>query len=124
MNPETGEIKKVGQAHFIRLPGSGPFAFAGLMAWWAPADGAPMLSCSIITKEAERPAVEVHSRMPVVLPKGAESVWLNAAQTDGKTTLAEALVHAVTALEHYPASTRVNNAMNEGAELIEPFERE
>jgi putative SOS response-associated peptidase YedK len=43
------------------------------------------------------------------------------AQIDGKAALAEAMVRAVTALEHYPVSPRVNNAKNQGADLIEPF---
>jgi putative SOS response-associated peptidase YedK len=36
--------------------------------------------------------------------------------------LALAQEKAVTAVEHYPVSTRVNNAKNQGAELAEPFE--
>jgi putative SOS response-associated peptidase YedK len=82
VSPETGEIQKVKQPYFIRLPGGGPFTFAGLMARWTPEGAGPMVSCSIITKEAEGPAAEVHSRMPLVLPRDTEGAWLDSAQTD------------------------------------------
>ena len=35
--------------------------------------------------------------------------------------IALAREHPVTEFEHYPVSTLVNNAKNEGADLIEPF---
>jgi hypothetical protein len=37
-------------------------------------------------------------------------------QTDSEKALALAQEKAVTALEHYPVSTRVNNSKNEGAD--------
>jgi len=43
-------------------------------------------------------------------------------QTDSEKVLALAREKTVTALEHYPVSPRVNNAKNQSAELIEPFE--
>ena len=43
-------------------------------------------------------------------------------QTDSEKVLALAREKTVTALEHYPVSARVNNAKNQSAELIEPFE--
>ncbi len=122
MNPETGEIQKVKQPHFIRLPGGGPFAFAGLMARWIPEGRQPMVSCSIITKETKGPAAEVHSRMPLVLPRDAESAWLDATQADGKIVLTEALAQAVTALEHCAVRARVNSAKNQSEDLIAPLE--
>jgi hypothetical protein len=36
VNPETREIQKVGEPHFIRLPGCRPLAFVRLMARWIP----------------------------------------------------------------------------------------
>ena len=61
--------------------------------------------------------------MPLVLPKGAEGMWTDSSQTDAKAALVEALALAVTALEHYPVSKRVNSTKNEGLELIEPINR-
>jgi putative SOS response-associated peptidase YedK len=60
--------------------------------------------------------------MPVILPREVESAWLDPKQTDSKEALALAQEKAVTAVEHYRVSPRVNKAKNEGAELIAPFE--
>jgi putative SOS response-associated peptidase YedK len=57
--------------------------------------------------------------MPVILPKDAEAAWLDAALTDAAKAIELARQHAVATLGHYPVSTRVNNAKNEGPALIE-----
>jgi len=59
--------------------------------------------------------------MPVILPDDFQSAWIDPKQTDGEKALALAQEKAVTAVEHYSVSKRVNNAKNEGAELIEPL---
>ena len=41
---------------------------------------------------------------------------------DSEKVLALARENAVTAVDHHPVSTRVNNAKGQSAELIEPFE--
>jgi putative SOS response-associated peptidase YedK len=118
-DPATGEIKKAKQPHFLHLPGNRILVFAGVMSSWTPAKGEPaMLTCSILTRAAEGPAADVHDRMPVILPDEAQSAWIDPKQTDGDKALAMAQEKAVTELDHYRVSTRVNNAKNEGADLI------
>jgi putative SOS response-associated peptidase YedK len=83
---------------------------------WSPSEGeSSMLTCSILTRAAEGPAADVHDRMPVILLEEALPAWVDPRQTDSEKALALAQEKAVTALEHYPVSTRVNNAKNEGA---------
>ena len=75
------------------------------------------LSCALLTKAAEGPAAEVHDRMPVVFDDDAHAGWLDPALKDA-TDYARA--HAQSrGIIHYPVSKRVNNARNEGADLIE-----
>jgi putative SOS response-associated peptidase YedK len=81
-----------------------------------------MLTCPILTRAAEGPAASVHDRMPVILRDEAQSAWTDPKQTDSEKALALAQEKAVTAVEHHPVATRVNNAKNQGAELVEPFE--
>jgi putative SOS response-associated peptidase YedK len=122
-DPATGEIKKAKQPYFLHLPGDRLLAFAGVMSSWTPAEGEPaMLTCSILTRAAQGPAADVHNRMPVILPYDVQSAWMDPKQTDSEKALAMANEKAVTSVEHYPVSTRVNNAKNQGAELIAPFE--
>ena len=119
----TGEIKTVKQPYFIHLPGRQVFAFAGLMCRWKASESeAAILTAAIITRAAKGPAVEVHERMPLILPKNAEAAWMDSKQTDGQAALDLAQEVAVTAVVHYPVSSRVNNSKRAGAELIEPFE--
>jgi len=119
----TGEVKKIKQPYFIHLPGRRMIAFAGLMSpRWADAEKTGLVySCSIMTKEAEGPAAEIHTRMPVILPQPAHAAWMDPEQTDAGKVLEIAREVAVRDVEFYPVSTRVNYSKNEGSELLEPF---
>ena len=76
----------------------------------------------MLTRAAEGPAADVHDCMPMILPEDVQSAWIGPKQTEGKEALALAHEKAITTVEHYPVARRVNNAKNQGAELIEPFE--
>ena len=83
---------------------------------------AAILTAAIITRAAEGPAADVHTRMPLILPKEAEAAWMDSKQTDGQAALDLAQQTAVTAFVRHAVSSRVNNSKSAGAELIEPFE--
>jgi putative SOS response-associated peptidase YedK len=124
VDPDTGEVKKVRQPHFVRLPGGRLFCFAALMSLWTPpGKDTPLSSCSILTTWAAPSVAEVHERMPVVLADDAHSAWLDPALKDGAKALELARTRALSDFEHYPVSTRVNYAKNEDPSLIEPIER-
>ena len=120
-DPRTGEVKTVKQPYFIRRDDGEPFAFAGLMARHAPADGETEWTCAILTRDAEGPAKDIHERMPVVLAREAEAAWLDPGLDKGADALTLARRHSVTRLGHHAVSLRVNNARSEGPELIEPL---
>lgn len=120
-DPATGEIKKAKQPRFLHLPGNRPLAFAGVTSLWTPEGEPAMLTCSILRRAAEGPAADVHDRMPVILPEEVQSAWVDPKQTDSEKALALAQKEVVTAVEHHPVSPRVNNAKNQGEELIEPL---
>jgi len=123
IDPATGEIKIFKQPHFIRRRDAVPFCFAGLMSLWSPPESSEsQVTCAILTQAAAGPAAEVHGRMPVILPDNAHAAWLDATITEAGEIASIIQTHAVTdALEHYPVSTRVNNARSQGPELIEPL---
>jgi putative SOS response-associated peptidase YedK len=101
------------QPHHMHRADGALFCFAGLMSLWQD-----KLSCAILTKAAEGPVAEIHDRMPVVLPDAAHAGWLDPALKDASAYAREhALAREFT---HHPVSKRVNNARNEGADLIEP----
>lgn len=47
-------------------------------------------SAAIINRAAEGTVAEVHTRMPLILPKEAEAAWLDRAQVDGAEALERA----------------------------------
>jgi putative SOS response-associated peptidase YedK len=120
VDPVTGEIKTAKQPYFLHLAGKPAFAFAGLMSRYTKGDET-MLTASIITRAAEGPAADVHTRMPLILPTDAESAWLDREQEDGAKALEAANDAAVKEVEFYAVSSRVNSSKNAGEDLIEPF---
>ena len=105
------------QPHYIARRDRRPFCFAGLYATWRDTP-----SCAILTTQALGPVAEVHERMPVVLPEADHGAWLEPAMHDAEVATAMALEPmAPEEFEHYPVSRRINNARNEGPDLIEPL---
>jgi len=78
------EWKKLGgrkQPYYIRMQDERPFAFAGLWETWrgGPADSmeTPLVTCTIITTEANELSRPIHHRMPVILEPDHYDVWLD-----------------------------------------------
>jgi putative SOS response-associated peptidase YedK len=117
----TGEVRKTKQPYFIRLPDRQPIAFAGLMSRRPDDEGKPQFTFTILTRDAVGSVAEIHSRMPIALPKDAEAAWLLAELTDPEVAIEFARKYAITELAQHPADPRVNDAKDEGADLIEPF---
>ena len=122
IDPATGEVTKAKQPYFIRLTDRGPIAFAGLLSRRNVEGDESEFTCTILTRDAIGPVSEIHSRMPIGLPKDAEAAWLDPGMTDAAIAIEFAREFAVTDFVHHPVDSRVNNARNEGANLIEPFE--
>ena len=99
-----------------------PFAFAGLWSVWRDPDGNRIPSCAIITTTANDLLRLVHDRMPVVLPRELEELWLDRS-IDGPGALGSVLTPYLDgAMEAYEVSTLVNSAANDGPEVIEAVE--
>ena len=65
----------------------------------------------ITLEEVMRP---LHHRMPVILQRETASEWLS-----GSTDYLESAAEKTPALRAWPVNRRVNNARNQGAELVE-----
>jgi len=102
--------------YFISLASEEPFAFAGLWEHWRSKEAEESLqTATLITTQANDFLAPLHHRMPVILgPERAER-WL--AGDD------ELIVTASTdcpRLRAWPVDRRVNNARNDGEDLIVP----
>ena len=60
-----------------------PFAFAGLWEMGRGPAGEPIASCAIVTTAANGIVAPTHDRMPVILPRRAETAWIDPAIHDG-----------------------------------------
>ena len=115
MSPE------IRQPNLIRRLDGETMAFAGLWSIWrdtAQPDAEPVRTFSIITTTANATLEPIHDRMPVILPATAWDTWLAPTLAEPGELLALLLPAPDELLERFPVSKRVNNARNEGADLV------
>ena len=107
----------------IILKSGEPFAMAGLWEIWKDPQGnvVPSCTCTIITTQANEFLSPIHNRMPVILPRESEALWLDES-IDESASLAHLLVpRPDDDLHAYEVSTIVNNARNDSPEVIARF---
>jgi putative SOS response-associated peptidase YedK len=102
--------------YLISLADGSPFAFAGLWEHWQSRESDESIqSTAIITTSANEFLSQIHHRMPIVLQAENANRWLQ-----GDMALLGELTQAPPDFRAWPVSRTVNNARNEGAELLEP----
>ena len=123
-DPQTGEILRAKQPHYIRRNDGHLTCFAGLLSWTRqPGAAEPLLTCAILTTAASGALTELHDRMPVVLADEAHEQWLDPALRDAARASAIARAgQRFDAFIHFPVRKLVNSTRNDGPELIEPLE--
>jgi putative SOS response-associated peptidase YedK len=107
-----GGIKR---PHYISAADGQPFAFAALWEnWQSKVSDESIQSTTIITTEANEFMSTLHHRMPVVLRSEIADRWLA-----GDDDLIEFAASHGPELQSWVVDRRVNNARNEGEDLIE-----
>jgi putative SOS response-associated peptidase YedK len=115
----SGAVK---QPFFVSFMDREPFGMAGLWeSWTDPASGEPLESCCIVTTAPAASVAHVHDRMPVIIPAEARAGWLDPANTDVERLDQLLVPWAAAGLVARPVSRRVNDARNQGADLVEPL---
>ena len=95
----------------------GLFSMAGIWEHWQDAEGNEIQSCAIITTEAKNEIAEIHQRMPVHIARDDYPKWLDCGSE--QTAVADQLlINTSPNYQYYAVSTAVNNARNEGRDLI------
>ena len=106
-----GDVKT---PHFICLASGEPFALAGIWENWTDKEtGESLQTTSLITTEANTFMAPLHHRMPVVLSAESASEWLA-----GSNDLLDDVAAITPPLQAWPVDRRVNNARNEGEDLV------
>ena len=93
------------------------YAFAGIWTWGGD-DVGP--TCAIITTEPNDLVTTIHDRMPVILTRHGEQLWLDAdaPPDEAMTVLAP---YPADLMEAYAVSSAVNSPRGQAEELIEPL---
>ena len=105
------------QPFFVRPRGEPLLAIAGLWERWRAPSGEPLETCVIVTTEANATLAPIHDRMPVVLTRAAQDVWLDA--RSDVATITE-LAARGPELETWPVGTAVNDPRNDDERVIAP----
>lgn len=117
------EWQKQGKAKipfFIHLKSDRPFGFAGLYEIWTPPLIEPVITCTIVTTDANDLLRPLHNRMPVILPKGAENFWLDPDVEDPSRLLDLLQPYPADEMAAFRVSSLVNSVKNDSPECIEP----
>lgn len=108
--------------YFSAADGSPTIAMAGLFEAWRPDASAPwLLSCCIVTTDANATMAPVHDRMPLVLPPSAWDIWLARDLQDPRDIVPLLAAPAPELLRAWPVSKAVNRSTAEGEALIAPL---
>ncbi len=101
--------------YFISLANGQPFAVAALWENWTDKEtGESLQTTTLITTEANDFMKPLHHRMPVVLEANGAGEWLA-----GSNELLDDIDAITPPLQAWPVDRRVNNARNEGEDLID-----
>jgi len=99
---------------FISLQSGEPFAFAALWEnWQDKGSGESLQTTTLITIAANDFMQPLHHRMPVILQSDTANEWLA-----GSSDYLQDAGKRAPPLRAWPVNRRVNNARNQGAELI------
>ena len=111
------EWRKTGDGktpYYISLASGEPFALAGLWENWNDKQtGDALQTATLITTDANEFMTPLHHRMPVILEAKTAGDWLA-----GSTDLLDDVAAITPPLQAWPVDRRVNNARNEGEELV------
>nr|WP_106782355.1 SOS response-associated peptidase [Lysinibacillus timonensis] len=103
----------------IKMKDDSLFGVAGLWDTWKSPSGKAIHTCTILTTEPNHLMKEIHDRMPVILQKEQQLLWLNPS-IQNKEQLKSLLVpFDEEKMIAYQVSTKVNSPRYNSEELIE-----
>lgn len=119
---QKGEKKKT--PYYVHLISRRPFGFAGLYHAWTSPEGHVICTCTIITTEANELLAQVHDRMPVIIPKEKEDLWLDPDMHDQDVLRGLLRPYPAAEMEMYPVAPNVNSPKFNTPEVLKAVLRE
>ena len=117
------EWKKEGSTkrpHRITLKNKELFGFAGLWDTWRSPAGDIINTCSIITTTPNDLMAPIHNRMPVILSRDSERVWLDQSIVESPILKSLLVPYPSDQMIAYEVSTLVNSPKNNVPECLVP----
>jgi putative SOS response-associated peptidase YedK len=104
----------------IMLKDEQPFAFAGIWELYRTKTGAEIPTFSIITVPPNNLIAGLHDRMPAILPKKYEQLWIDSS-ADSEAELAVLKPYPDNQMKMYQVSLMVNSVHNDRPGVIKPI---
>jgi len=92
------------------------FALAGLWDEWRSPEGEVIESCTILTTTPNSLVVDLHDRMPVIVPPDKYDLWLDPNVTDFGAIRDILKPYDAKLMGRHPVSRKLNNSKNDDAE--------
>ncbi len=106
------------QPYYFRLQNGQPFAFAGLWEHWKSPNEQILVSCTILTTEANNLLRPIHDRMPVILDEKDYDLWLDPEVQQPELLQPPLHPYPADLMTSYAVSTKVNSPKNNTPECI------
>jgi putative SOS response-associated peptidase YedK len=117
------EWRKKGKSRFpvyIHLKSRLIFGFAGFYNVWTSPEGNQICTTTIITTNANDLLKPIHNRMPAIIPREKETVWIDPSVQDKETLLTLINPYPSEDMEFTKVSQMVNSPGNDSPECIKP----
>lgn len=102
----------------IMMKSQALFAFAGLYDTWTSPRGEKLHSCTIITTKPNDVVRDIHERMPVILRRQDEAIWLDRERCDAELLRSLLVPYDAAEMRSYPVPVMVGNVRNDSPECI------
>ena len=115
-------IKKGGKRVpvYLSLKSGKPFGFAGLYNPWTSPAGERICTCTVITTASNELLAGVHDRMPAIIPKDRQDLWLHPGETDPDILQKLLKPFPPGELEMHQVSSKVNYTRYDNPDAIKP----
>jgi putative SOS response-associated peptidase YedK len=105
---------------YVRLKSKEPFGFAGLWDVWSSPEGQTLKTCTIVTTEPNELLRSIHDRMPVIVPRELEELWLDPSPRAPGELARVLRPYRAEELELFEVSSIVNSPANDVPECVKP----
>ncbi len=102
----------------VTLKNNELFGLAGLWDIWKSPEGEMIHSCTILTTRANELIQPLHERMPVLLSREAEAIWLDPNVTDSRLLKSLLTPYPADQMSLYEVTGRVNSPQFDDPECL------